>query len=203
MDLFTRLNRKCIDDRQIDTLIGIGKGLIADGKVDQGEAEFLMSWLVQARSASDNPIILNLLQRVSAMLEDGFLDPDESAELLSLLRKVAGEPSEVGELAKSAALPIYDPLPPIEFPGRYFVFTGTCAFGTRRECHDATEGLGGRIATGVTKSVNYVVLGTYVTDSWIHETYGRKIEKAMKYRDEGVPLAIITEEHWVNWGRFA
>ncbi|WIG54912.1 MAG: hypothetical protein OJF61_000698 [Rhodanobacteraceae bacterium] len=63
MDIFTRFNRKSIDDRQIDTLIGISKGIIADGKVDQSEAEFLMSWLVQSRQASDNPVIANLLAR--------------------------------------------------------------------------------------------------------------------------------------------
>jgi hypothetical protein len=51
MELFTKFNRKNIDDRQIDTLIGIGKGLIADGKIDQVEAEFLLTWLVQSRQA--------------------------------------------------------------------------------------------------------------------------------------------------------
>jgi len=83
------------------------------------------------------------------------------------------------------------------------VFTGTCAYGTRQQCHDATQSLGGLIATGVTKSIHYLVLGTYVTDSWAHETYGRKIEKAMRYRDQGVPLAIIMEEHWINSGDLA
>lgn len=39
MDLFTKFNRKNIDDRQIDTLIGISKGLVADGKVNQSEAD--------------------------------------------------------------------------------------------------------------------------------------------------------------------
>jgi hypothetical protein len=42
------------------------------------------------------------------------------------------------------------------------------------------------------------VLGTYVTSSWAHETFGRKIEKAIEYRDNGLPLIIITEEHWAN-----
>jgi hypothetical protein len=78
MEIFTRFNRKNIADRRIDTLIGISKGLIADGKVDQGEAEFLMSWLVQARQADSNPVIVNLLQRVGEMPEDGFLDREES-----------------------------------------------------------------------------------------------------------------------------
>jgi len=78
MDVFTRFNRKNIQDRQIDTLIGMSKGVSADGKVNQAEAEFLMSWLIQSRQASDNPIIINLLQKVSAMLEDGVLDKEES-----------------------------------------------------------------------------------------------------------------------------
>ena len=58
--------------------------------------------------------------------------------------------------------------------------------------------MGGTNAKGVTKTLNYLVLGTYVTDSWIHESYGRKIEKAMEYRSGGMPLLIVSEEHWVN-----
>jgi NAD-dependent DNA ligase len=198
MDLYTKFNRKSIDDRQIDTLIGIGKGLVADGQVNQAEAEFLLNWLAQSRQSSDNPVILNLLEKVSSMLEDDELDSEESAELLSILQKVTGEPSELGELAKTTSLPIDAPLPVIGFSGSSFLFTGTCAFGTRKQCQQAIESLGGMNAKGVTKTLNYLVLGTYVTDSWIHESYGRKIEKAMEYRSGGLPLLIVSEEHWVN-----
>lgn len=201
MDIFTRFNRKSIDDRQIDTLIGLSKGILADGQVNQAEADFLLTWLIQSRSASSHPIIHNLLEKVSSMLEDGVLDADESAELNSILRKITGEPSAIGELAKTSTLPLDNPAPEVIFEGRQFLFTGTCAYGTRRQCQEATERLGGICAKGVTKSVNYLVLGTYVTDSWIHETFGRKIEKAMEYRNAGVPLAIITEEHWATAGR--
>lgn len=200
MDIFTKFNRKSIDDRQIDTLIGLSKGLLADGKVDQSEAEALLTWLIQSRQATDNPVIVNLLAKVDAMLQDKVLDSDESAELLSVLRDLAGEPSVIGELAKATSLPINRPVPPVTFPEKCFVFTGTCVYGTRQQCHEATAALGGVIAGGVTKAVDYLVLGTYVTDSWAHETYGRKIEKAMKYREQGVALAIVTEEHWANEG---
>jgi len=200
MEMFTRFNRKNIDDRQIDTLIGLSKGLLADGKVDQAEAEFLMSWLVQSRQASDNPIILNLLDKVDSMLEDGVLDADESEELFGILQKITGESSELGELAKTSSLPINEPLPSVSFEGMSFLFTGTCAFGTRKQCQEAIEALGGINVRSVTKSLDYLVLGTYVTDSWAHENYGRKIEKAMEYRDKGVELVIITEAHWVNAG---
>lgn len=198
MDIFQRFNRKSIDDRQIDTLIGLSKGLTADGKVNRSEAEFLYSWLIQSRQLTENPIIINLLTRVDAMLEDGVLDQEESAELLSILHKITGEPSEVGELAKTSSLPVDLPAPSVIFEGNQFLFTGTCVYGTRRDCQAAIENLGGINANGVTKRLNYLVLGTYVTDSWIHESYGRKIEKALQYRDEHVPITIIREEHWIN-----
>jgi NAD-dependent DNA ligase len=201
MEDLSRFNRKSIQDRQVDTLIGISKGLTADGKIDQAEAEFLMSWLIQSRGASDNPIIVNLLEKVGAMLEDDVLDNEESAELLCTLHRICGEKSEIGELAKTCSLPVNDPMPSIAFDGKQFLFTGTCVFGTRKQCHQATESLGGIVANGVTKSLNYLVIGTYVTDSWAHETFGRKIEKAMKYREDGTGLAIVTEEHWIREGR--
>ncbi len=202
MDIFTRFNRNKIDDRQVDTLIGLSKGLTADGKVNQAEAEFLLNWLAQNQQTSDNPIILNLLNKVELMLEDGILDSDESKELFSILHKITGESSELGEIAKSSNLPLDEPSPEIIFEGNSFLFTGTFAFGTRKQCQEKTKELGGKNASSVTKSVNYLVLGTYVTDSWAHENFGRKIEKAMGYRDAGVPLAIITEGHWVSSGGF-
>ena len=36
------------------------------------------------------------------MLEDGVLDNEESKELLSILRKISGEPTAVGEVAKTS-----------------------------------------------------------------------------------------------------
>ena len=203
MDEFTRFNRKSIDDRQIDTLIGISKGLLADGKVDQAESEFLLTWLIQSRQTTENPVIINLLEKVSSFLEDDVLDADESAELFSILSRISGEKAEIGELAKTTSLPLCEPAPEIVFKDQVFVFTGTCAYGTRKECQSVVEELGGIHTRNVTKSLNYLVLGTYVTDSWIHENYGRKIEKAMKYRDDGVPLSIVSEQHWANGGGFA
>jgi len=203
MDIFTKFNRKNIQDRQVDTLIGLSKGILANGEVDLKEAEYLYGWLIQNALASDNPVIHNLLEKVDTMLADGVLDAEESTELFNILQKISGDPSAIGELSKSTSLPINDPPPTIVFKDKTFVFTGTCAFGTRNECHEATRSLGGKIASNVTKSLDYLVIGTYVTDSWMHENYGRKIEKAMDYRADGVPINIITEEHWVQAGKFS
>lgn len=203
MNLFTKFNRKSVDDRQIDTLIGLSKGLTADGAISQVEAEYLKTWLIQNRAASQNPIIGNLLEKVSAILKDGVLDPEEAQDLLQTLHAITGENSEMGELAKPTTLPVNLPTQPIIFPSRSFVLTGTFAFGTRKQCQEAIESLGGENASGITKSLNYLVIGSYVTDSWIHETFGRKIQKAVEYQAQGVPLVIVTEEHWASEGGFS
>lgn len=197
MEIFTKYNRKDVQDRQVDTLIGLSKGIAANGEVDQAEAEFLQTWLVQ-NSQSENPIILNLLNKVSEMLEDGVLDQYESKELLIILHSISGEKSELGEISKTSKLPICTPPPEIDFTDKSFLFTGTCAYGTRKYCQSAIDSLGGINAKSVTKTLDYLVLGTYVTDSWAHESFGRKIEKAMEYRESGLPITIITEEHWLN-----
>lgn len=202
MDGYLRFNRKSVDDRQIDTLIGLSKGLLADGVLTQPEVEFLQTWLVQARHATENPLIVNLLAKVNEVLSDGVVDDEEAADLMAILHKLNGATTGLGELTRSTSLPVNDPLPDVAFAGKSFLFTGTCAYGTRRECQQATERLGGKVEGSVNKRLHYLVLGMYVTDSWIHETFGRKIEKAMEYRDaHRLPLAIITEKHWASSGQ--
>ena len=197
MDIFTKYNRKNIEDRRVDTLIGLSKGIIADGIVNQAEAEFLISWLIQ-NQGEGNPIIINMLSKVSEMLEDGVLDEDEAQELLSVLRDLTGAPGEIGELAKSTTLPIDNPQPTVTFNGTMFVFTGTFALGLRKDCHAIIESKGAKTTKNITKNVDYLVLGSYVTESWAHETYGRKIEKAIGYKQSGCPISIISEEHWIS-----
>ncbi|WNO10493.1 BRCT domain-containing protein [Teredinibacter sp. KSP-S5-2] len=197
IDLFKKYNQRDIKDRQLDTLIGLSKGISADGTVVQAEAEYLLTWL-QQNSQTEHPIILNLLNKVTQMLEDGVLDQEESVELHKILEQISGEPTALGELAKTSVLPICSPAPKLRFEDKKFLFTGTFAYGTRKQCQEAIAALGGVSIKNVTKDLDYLILGVYVSDSWAHETFGRKIEKAIEYRDAGVPLSIITEEHWIS-----
>ncbi len=182
-----------INNRQMDTLIGISKGVIADGVVNQKEAEFLLTWLAN-NQYTDNVILDVLLERVKAMLSDGFLDKDEQAELFKTLSDFVGDPGTPGEILKSTSLPLDDPQPSVIFQGGSFLFTGTCAYGTRKECQAFIEERGGINAKNVTRKLDYLVIGTYVTKSWMHESYGRKIETAVEYREMHGQPAIVSED---------
>lgn len=60
-----------IASRQIDELIGLARGLVADGRINQAEVEFLRKWLVANAAISDQPLIRTLYRRVNEILADG------------------------------------------------------------------------------------------------------------------------------------
>jgi hypothetical protein len=49
-----RFNSKRVSDRNIDELIGLARGILADGKVDQQEAEYLQKWLIAISVSIDS-----------------------------------------------------------------------------------------------------------------------------------------------------
>lgn len=190
-------NRARIDDRQVNELLGLAHGLLADGRIDQSEAEYLQKWLVANTASHENPVIANFLQRINDMLSDGVLDDDEANDLFETLQRFSGGDFELGELQKSSSLPLNEPPPDLIFPEQSFCFTGTFAYGSRRECEGAVKSLGAK-AGSLTQKTNYLVIGIYATDSWAHSSYGRKIEKAVKMQSDGIGIQIVGEEHWVN-----
>lgn len=186
-----------LTSRQIDELIGLARGLVADDHINQQEVEFLQKWLAANLHISGQPIIHTLYRRVNEILADGIVDEDEKAELLDTLNSFSSRGFELGEVLKSTTLPLCKPAPEIEFDERRFCFTGTFNYGQRKDCERAIENRGG-IAGGVTQKTDYLVIGVYATDSWKHSSFGNKILKAAEMRDAGIPVRIVSEEHWVK-----
>lgn len=197
MELARVFGRARIDDRLVNELLGLARGILADGHVAQAEAEYLEKWLIANGAVSSNPVIATLLERIESMLKDGVLDTDESKELFDTLSGFVGGDFETGELLKSATLPFDDPLPAVNIEGSRFCFTGTFAFGTRKVCEAAIVERGGTV-DGLTAKTDYLVVGIYATDSWAHSSYGRKIESAVTFRARGKGISIIGESYWLE-----
>ena len=196
-ELHLLFNRARVDDRQVNELIGLAHGIIADGAVNQAEAEYLFKWIVANATLTDNPVINLLYSRVNKILDDGRLDPEEATDLLETLTRFSAGDFEVGEALKATSLPLCDPAPQLTFYGSNFCFTGTFAFGSRRECEKAVLERGGAPGS-LTQKTSYLIIGAYATDSWAHSSYGRKIEKAVGMRTNGIPISIVAEDHWVG-----
>ena len=182
--------------RQIDELIGLAKGALLDGKVEQHEADGILAWLHGNVECLDSWPASVLYDRMRAMLADGVLDPDEAGELLGLLMQIAA-PAGLGAAPAPSTLPLTAPAPEILYPGHSFCFTGVFEFGSRADCHEAVLARGGEPAKGVTKKLNYLVIGSVGSDFWRHSSFGTKILKAAQYCEEGAGIAIVSEAHWV------
>jgi NAD-dependent DNA ligase len=192
-----RLNNDRLQSRQVDELIGLARGLIADGSINNAEVEFLQSWLLNNLSISHQPLIATLYHRVGEILADGVADPDECADLLAALTRFTAGDAELGEAAKATTLPLCDPAPSLSFAGRRYCFTGTFSFGQRRHCEQAVESRGGSVGS-LTRQTDFLVIGAYATDSWKHSSFGQKIMKAAEMRESGEPISIVSEEHWTK-----
>ena len=189
--------KRHIGDRQVSELIGLAHAMIADGRIDQSEAEHLQKWLVANQAASSNPVVNTILQRIDEMLIDNTLDDEESTELFETLSQLSGGTFELGEVLKSTSLPLTSPKPNIIIPNNSFCFTGTFAFGNRRSCEAAIIERQG-ITGNLNAKLDYLVIGIYATDSWAQSSWGRKIEKAVSLNAKSADIKIISEVDWVE-----
>jgi NAD-dependent DNA ligase len=189
-----------ITSRQIDELIGIARGLVADNKINQMEVEFLQKWLAANHHISDQPVIRVLYGRISMMMADGILDNEEAKDLLETLNQFSNRDFELGEVLKSTTLPLCDPAPQLGFADQRYCFTGTFNYGQRKDCELAVTDRGA-VAGSLTQKTNVLVIGIYATESWKHSSFGNKILKAAEWRDQGSPICIVSEPHWVSFLR--
>ena len=192
-----RLSGDRLQSRQVDELIGLARGLIADGSINMAEVEFLETWLTANLAISHQPLISTLYDRVRDVLADGIADPDECNDLLAALTAFTAGDAELGEASKATSLPLCDPMPRLIFEGRAYCFTGTFSFGQRQHCEQAVVSRGGTSGS-LTRGTNVLVIGSYATESWKHSSFGNKILKAADMRNAGVPISIVSEAHWVT-----
>lgn len=187
-------------DRQIDELIGIIKGVLADGMVSQGEVEFLLAWMDSNRRVANVWPAKVLYPRLAAAMADGKLDLQEESEILELLTKTVGGNTapQNGIASDSTRLPLTEPARPIQFSGQVFCFTGAFNSGKRTWCEQQIADRGGVASGTITKKLNYLVIGDIGNENWLHSTHGRKIEKAIEYNAAGGSIVIVGEEHWYN-----
>ena len=212
--LTERLGRARLESRDISELIGICKGVLADGVISYTEALFILEWLEEHRIITDVWPAGILYQSLDNMLEDGVLDNDEEKDLLGLLVEITGIPIrvEVAEVTEDGVvldsmertlntptmLPVHEPESGLIFQDKNFVMTGKFVFGARGKCEAAVRERGGNTQKGVTKATNYLVVGEIGSAEWAHSSFGRKIEKAVYMREAGHDIYIVREQVWVD-----
>ena len=188
-------------ERAANEMVGICRGLLADGHVNQEEAEFLKGWIERNAPFVKEYPFAQIYRVLADILHDGVIDQDESADLHdTLIRFVGGEAfDEVAQTASlSTSLPLDDPEPVLVYPGTIFVVTGTFSFGARKLVTKEIESRGGELGNAPSRKTKFLVVGELGSRDWLNSNAGTKIQKAVELRGDGHPLAIVSEAHWVR-----
>lgn len=86
------LNRSFNYSRNVEraawSLMGILKGISADGKLNEAEALFLNEWLRSQQYLREDGDLVDLLDLIDDILRDGIIDDNELEELLSLAEDI-------------------------------------------------------------------------------------------------------------------
>jgi NAD-dependent DNA ligase len=194
-----RFNRARRSERDLSEFLGLAKGLLADGSISTDESDAVARWIKTHQDAIEQWPLNLLSQRVARIYSDGRVEDDERRELAELLQSIVGGTAGIvlGEDAPTE-LPLDQPPPVCVWRDAVVVFTGKFAYGTRADCQRAAKDHGAICEADVTKRTHYLVIGTFGSRDWVHTSFGRKIQKAVEYREMGGAPQILGEDHWVE-----
>jgi hypothetical protein len=178
-------------------MFGLVRGVAADGVVSSGEATRLSEWTrANPEIASRWPANV-LARRLERIFADGRLEGTERERLSAMLSVIADNPLALSRgFPLATDLPITRPEPPVVFDGRTFIFAGQMAYGPTHQCEREVVELGATCERSVNRRTDYVVIGALAATDWAQADFGPLVDEVVEYRRRGVPIAVITEEHW-------
>lgn len=179
-------------------LIGIVQGLLADNDLNDREIAFLQQWLANNEAISAIWPGSTIAAQIQGILSDNHVSDAERQHLVEVLQKlVGGTLTELAESTHVSTLPM-DNVQALTIPGKSFCLTGDFVFGPRSTCESAITTRGGEVQTGVTKKLNYLVIGGLGSNEWKHGSFVTKVEKAMQYKQDGLPITVVHEDVWAS-----
>ena len=168
---------------------------------------------------------INELRRLAAMItEDGKITTDEvlhlkrlfkSDELLRTDKATRPIYLQVRKLTRISTPDeinsdeLFDPLERIVDPtwvstgeviedidGKAFCLTGDFSYGSRKQVQEYLVSLGGVAKSGVSRNVDYLIVGSKGSEEYAYGNYGSKAKRAIELQNEGCPIRIIHEREF-------
>lgn len=182
-------------ESDINLLIGLCKGLIADRKLSEHEVRYLNWWLTVNGALKNNYPGKHLYECVTEVLADGVITKDESEFLYNELVAFTGCDVELGVVdGMTTKLPT-DHIELSMINSSTFCLTGKFLSGKRSDIAEKIKKHGGVIDKSVRQRTNFLVVGTLSSRDWVYSSFGRKIEQTLEWKTSGISdIKIITED---------
>ncbi|XGB40533.1 MAG: BRCT domain-containing protein [Cyanobacteria bacterium LVE1205-1] len=188
-------NAATADMQRLHALVA---GIASDGEISVEELKGLSVWLQEHEHLKKCWPYDEIESLVTSVLADKKIDPDEYkmlinffSEFVSILdNKMTVSPAFQEGMNVVGLCAV---CPEIAIADAVFCLTGQSHKYTRSEFEELISSLGGKSASGVSKKVNYLVVGADGNPCWAYACYGRKVEKAVELRRAGYPIVIVHE----------
>ncbi len=181
-------------------LHGILGGILADGVVTERELRGLSAWLDAHDHLRKCWPYDEVNAIVSAVMADGQIDSDEQIALQKFFGEFVDKVGEGSGDANARAdeegtlAGVYAVSPQITVADSLFCFTGTSHDHTQSELVQMVLRRGGRSTDTVSGDLDYLIVGAGGNPCWTYTCYGRKIEAAVKLREQGHPILLVREQ---------
>jgi len=183
----------------IEEILGICRGLVADGVVNEREAVFLDEWCKANPQARQCWPVVDLVDRIRTAFRDGVLGERERRDLEQVLRRIVGAVERPKDVARGATrLPFDVPEPRVAFTGKRFVVAGEFLYGDLARVSRAITERGGAVQEAPDLDTDFVVVGTIGRSEWQRAPWGAAVARAERVRAQGGRLTIIAEDHWAR-----
>lgn len=191
------------DDYQIliNYLQGLCKGLIADGVIGEQEIICLSEWLHDHPSLRNTPIVNEFYNEIVN------IDPSNISindiERVSFIILSFTDHGDFGSVSGSTiGNAFFDSVESVNLYGKKVLFTGKFKLGSRSKCKELAVKQGAKVVEDVSKSLDFLIVGSFGSEDWTYSSYGKKIEMVKHLQSEfAVGTKIITEDMWMNNGR--
>ncbi len=166
--------------------------------MDSGLVEVISEWIDEHTNLRTLWPYDELEGLILDVLQDGVINKKEHRTLLHFFSEFTEQPCHRAiEPSKSEKCTLITGVcavcPEIDFTDRRFCFTGRSKRFSRQEFVDHITQLGGIFCKSLGKEVDYLAVGADGNPCWAYACYGRKVEKAIKYRKQGASILLVHE----------
>jgi hypothetical protein len=184
-------------DGVVNLLLGFLQGISADNHLLNKEIGLLAH--IVATDAASVTWPGNLLnKRLQRIIKEEVISDEERDDLLVLIKQITGENFTETGLAVGMATQAFADGNVMSIFGKRVCFTGKFFSDTRFNLEQQAKVLGAEPMKAMNKMVNVLIIGGLASRDWKFTSHGRKIEAAIKARQEGCDIQIISEEDWVR-----
>lgn len=176
----------CDNTKYLQELQGIVIGIMCDNALTDKEINALKYWMDTHQALKGNYPFDKVYSSLEAVLEDGIITEEErntlSRVFQSIINPLESEPTVLIDK---------------ELKGKTVCLTGNFSTMDKKDFESFLLKHGAIIKNGVSKKLNYLIVGELGSKHWAQGNYGTKIKKAMELNESGGNIVIIKENDFL------